>query len=201
MACLGLLSGEGFVGGHFTRGLAPPGPPFAHPRWLRVSPAFWVPLVAWLLRWAARPLFSVSGGTSPRPPGMGLRPLHPRFNQGRRRPTFFKEADFSQREGGTSPHPLDPHLPTLVGLGFANVLGPTRGGVAKGQLAPPPPHAPRHGGFAPWTPHLPTLVGFGFASVLGPTRVANVATRSLFFVLGAHPPTPLGWGWPSPPPL
>jgi hypothetical protein len=25
---------------------------------------------------------------------------------------------------------LDPHLPTPVGLGFARVLGPTRGGVA-----------------------------------------------------------------------
>jgi hypothetical protein len=33
--------------------------------------------------------------------------------------------------GGTSPKVPGPPLPTLVGLGFAGVLGPTRGGVAK----------------------------------------------------------------------
>jgi len=33
--------------------------------------------------------------------------------------------------------PLDPRLPTLVGLGFVGVLGPTRGGVAKVGNSPP----------------------------------------------------------------
>ena len=33
--------------------------------------------------------------------------------------------------------PLDPHLPTPVGRGFAGVLGPTRGGVANVGDSPP----------------------------------------------------------------
>jgi len=32
--------------------------------------------------------------------------------------------------------PLDPRLPTPVGLGFANVLGPTRGGVTPSNHLP-----------------------------------------------------------------
>jgi hypothetical protein len=32
--------------------------------------------------------------------------------------------------------PLDPRFPTLVGLGFAGVLGPTRGGVANVDNSP-----------------------------------------------------------------
>ena len=89
-----------------ARGLRPLAPPVCPPPLAGGLPAFWVPLVAGLLMWAARPLFLAFGGTSPKPPGRGLRPLHPRFNQGRRRPTFFKEADFSRREsGGTPPQP------------------------------------------------------------------------------------------------
>jgi len=58
--------------------------------------------------------------------------------------------------------PLDPRLPTLVGLRFARVLGPTRGGVAKVGCSPPllglwgdTPHNPPPWGFAPWTPDCP----------------------------------------------
>ena len=66
---------------------------------------------------------------------------------------------------GASP-PWTPHFPTLVGFGFASVLGPTRGRVANAGNSPPylglwgdTPHAPRHGDFAPWTPfaHLRRL--------------------------------------------
>jgi len=150
-------------------------PPIFPPSWAEGLPAFWVPLVAGLLRWATRPLFWFCGGTppttprqgasppgplvfppswaeglpaswgvnlspgrelhqifplpsqgrgvkglgqkgsSPKLPGRGRSPLHLRFSYGRRRPTFFKEADFSRRKGHT-------------------------------------PHAPRHGGFAPLDP-------------------------------------------------
>jgi hypothetical protein len=148
-------------------GFAPLDPRFCPPPWAEGLPAFWAPLVAGLQGWATRPLFLAFGGTSPKPPGRGLRPLHPRFNQGRRRPTFFKEADFSRRERGTPPTtprhggfaPWTPRLPTPVGLGFASVLGPTRGGVANGGNSPPllnlwgdTPQTPRQGACAPWTP-------------------------------------------------
>jgi len=136
-----------FRGGH------PPQPPAmgASPPWTLLLPApvglgfavFWVPLLAGVQELATRPLFENFGGTSPKPPGRGLRPLHPRFNQGRRRPTFFKEADFSRRGGTplTAPRqggfaPWIPRLPTLVGLGFAGVLGPTRGGVTRVSCFP-----------------------------------------------------------------
>jgi len=58
--------------------------------------------------------------------------------------------------------PWTPRFPTLVGSGFASVLGPTRGGVANADNSPPiwvcggtPPTSPCHGGFAPWTPVFP----------------------------------------------
>jgi|GEM_PF-2319830 len=61
--------------------------------------------------------------------------------------------------GGTSPKVPGPPLPTLVGLGFAGVLGPTRGRVANVGGSFPllnlwgdTPHDPLPGGFAPWTP-------------------------------------------------
>jgi len=114
----------------------------------------------------------------------------------------------SPRQG--APPPWTPHLPTLAGLGFARVLGPTRSGVTNvGNSLPfkvlwgDTPHEPRQGGFAPWTPQvLPTLAGLGFARVLGPTRggVANVATRPLFFYFGGTSPKPLGKGLAPPPP-
>jgi len=106
--------------------------------------------------------------------------------------------------GGTSPKVPGPPLPTLVGLGFAGVLGPTRGGVAKVGDSPPllvlwgdTPHDPLPGGFAPWTPRFPTLVGLGSASVLGPTRggVANVGGSPPLLVLWGEPHDPLPGGF------
>jgi hypothetical protein len=67
-------------------------------------------------------------------------------------------------------------FPTPVGFGFASVLGPTRGQVAKVGNSPPfefvggTPHNPPPWGLRPLDPRLPALVGFGLASVLGPTR-------------------------------
>ena len=51
------------------------------------------------------------------------------------------------------PPPWTPRLPILVGLGFARVLGPTRGGVANVGSSPPllnlwgdtPPRPPARG--------------------------------------------------------
>ena len=77
--------------------------------------------------------------------------------------------------GGTSPKPpamgaLPPWAPLShpVGRGFANVLGPTHGGVANGGDSSPllvlwgdTSHTPCHGGFAPLNPRLPALVGWG----------------------------------------
>ena len=129
--------------------------------------------------WTTLPLFSVSGGHPPYPPPWGFAPWTP--------------------------------FPTLVGLGFASVLGPTRGGVVNGGSSPPfkvswgdTPHTPRQGVWPPWTPGLPTPVGFGFAGVLGPTRggFANGGNSPPRFILGTHPPSPLGGGCaPSTPAL
>jgi len=84
-------------------------------------------------------------------------------------------------------------LPTLVGLGFAGVFGPTRGRVAGVDYSLPlefvggHPHNPPPGGLRPLDPRLPTPVGLGFARVLGPTRggVANA---------GYSPPLLVLWG-------
>jgi hypothetical protein len=126
------------------------------------------------------PFFENSGGTSPMPPGRGLRPLHPR-------------------------------LPTLVGLGFAGVLGPTRGGVADVDYSPPfkvlwgdTPHNPPARGLRPLDPRFPTPVGQRSAGVLDPTRggVAKVGNSPLLFVLwGDTPHTPRHGGFASWPPL
>ena len=74
---------------------------------------------------------------------------------------------------GASP-PWTPHFPSLVGLRFANALGPTRGGIANAGNLPPllvfggtSPRPPAMGSSPPRTPVLPTLGGLGFASVLG----------------------------------
>jgi hypothetical protein len=105
----------------------PPPPPFSRPRELKVCQRFGPHSWGVAEVGNSPPLF-VFGGTSPKPPGRGLRPLHPRF-------------------------------PTLVGLGFANALGPTLGGVAEVKGFPPfkvswvdTPHSPSGGGFAPSTP-------------------------------------------------
>ncbi|MCS7287208.1 MAG: hypothetical protein NZ653_08755, partial [Anaerolineae bacterium] len=62
-----------------------------------------VPLVGGMREMVDRSLFKVSGGTSPRPPAMGQAPWTPQI------------------------------FPALVGLGFATVLGPTRGRDAGGS--------------------------------------------------------------------
>ncbi len=191
------------------------------PPWAEGLPAFRVPLAGGLLMWANRPLLKVLGGTSPKPPGRGLRPLHPRFptplgfgfasvlgptrgrvaNVGKSPPHFILGAHPPDPlPGGFAPwtpvcspslaeglpafwvplvagslmwatrpfffilgaHPPSPLRggcapSTPVGLGFASVLGPTRGGVAGDGCSPPT--APRHGGFAPLAPRFPTPVG------------------------------------------
>jgi hypothetical protein len=108
-----------------------PWTPFCPPPWALGSPAFWVPLVAGLLRWATRPLFWFCGGAPPTTP----------------------------RQGAS---PLDPRLPTLVGFGFASVLGPTCGGVANVGNSPPllvlwgdTPHNPPPWGLRPLAPFCP----------------------------------------------
>ena len=88
-------------------------------------------------------------------------------------------------------------MPTLVGLGFAGVFGPTRGRVAGVGYSLPlvcggtPPTTPAMGASPPWTPLLPNPVGFGFAGVLGPTRggVANVGNSFPLLSLRGTPPT------------
>jgi hypothetical protein len=71
--------------------------------------------------------------------------------------------------------------PPSLALGFARVLGPTRGGVANVGYSPlllvlwgDTPHGPPPWGLRPLDPHLPTPVGLGFAGVLGPTRIGVV---------------------------
>jgi hypothetical protein len=157
------------------------GPPIFPPSLTKGSPTFWVPLVAWLQELATRPLFLVLGGTSPMPPGRGLRPLHP-------------------------------PLPTPAGLGFAGVLGPTRGGIANVGSSPPllnlwgdTPHDPPPWGLRPpGPPVLPTPVGSGSASVLGPTRgwLVNGGNSPPFKVSWGdtpHSPPPGGLRPPGPP--
>jgi len=151
---LALLRFWGHIPQSPWEGLRPLHPRFAHPRGLRVCLGFGVNL-------SLSPLRRGEGRTSPNfPPslaGKGARGLG--------------------RKGHIPQGPLDPRLPTPVGLGFARVLGPTRGGVAKVDNPPPLlnfwghiPQSPPPGDFAPWTPVLPTPVGLGFARVLGPTR-------------------------------
>jgi hypothetical protein len=95
--------------------------------------------------------------------------------------------------------PLDPRLPTPVGLGFASVLGPTRGGVANvGDSFPllmflgAHPPCPLGGGCAPSTPGL-IKVGEG----------RPLSKRlTLVGVDGHTPHNPPPWGYgPLDPPL
>jgi hypothetical protein len=59
-------------------------------------------------------------------------------------------------------------FPTPVGFGFASVLGPTRGQVAKVGNSPPfefvgghPPQPPAMGASPPWTPACPPPLALG----------------------------------------
>jgi len=96
-----------------------------------------------------------------------------------------------------APPPWIPVLPTPVGLGFASVLSPTRGGVVNAGyslhllvLWGDTPHSPRQGASPPWTPVLPTPVGLGSASVLSPTRggVVNAGYSLHLLVLWGDTP-------------
>jgi hypothetical protein len=165
------------------QGASPPGPPVCPPSWAEGLPAFWVPLVAGLLMWATRPSFGF-WGTPPKPPARGLRPLDPPLptpvglgfasvlgptrggvaNVGYSPPllVFGGTPPTTPRQGACAP--WTPRFPTLVGLGFASVLGPTRGGVANVGNSPPfkvlwgdTPHNPPPGGLRPLDPPLPTL--------------------------------------------
>jgi len=111
------------------------------------------------------------------------------------------------RHGGFAP--WTPVLPTLVGLGFARVLGPTRGGVSKAGYSPlllvlwgDTPHStPRHGGFAPWTPVLPTPRWLGVRLRSGSHSWRSFQSGLLapsFGFVGGHPPQPPAMG-ASPP--
>jgi hypothetical protein len=104
------------------------------------------------------------------------------------------------------------YFPTLVGRGFAGVLGPTRGKVANVGNSPlfkvlwgDTPHDPPPGELRPpGPPCFPTLAGQGFASALGPTRggVANVGNSPLFKALWGdtpHSPPPGELRPPGPP--
>ena len=123
------------------------------------------------------PLLRFSGAHPPDPLPGGLCPLDPRFCPppwAEGLPAFWAPlvAEFTGVgyspplwvSCGDTPHdPLDPPLPTLVGFGFAGVLGPTRGWVANGGNSPPllnlwgdTPHSPPPwGAAAPWTPLCP----------------------------------------------
>jgi hypothetical protein len=143
------------------------GPPIFPPSLTKGSPTFWVPLVAWLQELATRPLFLVLGGTSPMPPGKGLRPLHP-------------------------------PLPTPAGLGFAGVLGPTRGGIANVGSSPPllnlwgdTPHDPPPWGLRPLDPPFcPPPLAQGLPAFWVPLVAGLLmeATRPLLRFRGGTPP-------------
>ena len=158
-----------------ARGLCPldPGCP---PPLAQGLPGFWVPLVARLLMWATRSYFEFVGGHPPQPPARGLCPpwtpvCPPPLAEGL--PVFWVPPVAGLLIWATLPlvlfwghiphgplpggfAPLDPLLPTPAGFGFARVLGPTRGGVAKVGYSPPllvswgdTPHSPPPGGLRP----------------------------------------------------
>jgi len=88
-------------------GASPPWTPCFPPPLAWGLPASWVPLVAGFQMGATRPLFFILRANPPSPLPWGLAP------------------------------PWTSHLPTPVGLGFASVLGPTRGGVSNVGDSPP----------------------------------------------------------------
>jgi hypothetical protein len=127
-------------------GAPPPWTPlFSRPRGLRVRQRSGSHSWAGSRCWQLAPLL-VFGGTSPKPPGRGLRPLHPHF------PTLV---------GFGFASVLGPTRGGVANVGYSPLLLVLWGDT---------PQTPRHGGSAPLDPPLPTPVGLGFAKVLGPTR-------------------------------
>ena len=110
-------------------GFAPLDPPFSHPRGLWVRQRFGPHSWRGYRGGLLAPSFGFVGGHPPQPPAMG------------------------------ACAPWTPSLPTLVGFGFASVLGPTRGRVADVDNSPlllvlwgDTPHNPPPGGLRPLDP-------------------------------------------------
>jgi len=181
-AWLGIVVGEANLGGTSptppARGLAPPGPPFPTPVGLGFASVLGLtrggvarvgnsPLILMFL--GAHPPNPLGGGTAPSTPFPHPRRLRvcQRFGPHSWRGCKGGQlAPYFNVLGGTSPTPParglappGPPFPTPVGLGFASVLGPTRGEVARVGNSPlilmflgaHPPH-PLGGGTAPSTP-------------------------------------------------
>jgi len=101
-------------------------------------------------------------------------------------------------QGDCGMYPFHPRLPTLVGRGFAGVLGPTRGGVAGVGNSPPllvfggtSPN-PLPGGCAPWTPVCPPSLAEGLPAFWAPlvAGLQGLATRPSLGFWGHIPQTP-----------
>jgi len=92
--------------------------------------------------------------------------------------------------------PLDPPLPTLVGLGFVGILGPTRGLVANVGNSPPcfilgaHPPQPLPGGFAPLDPPFAHPRGLWVCWRFGPHSWRGLREWPLapFWFCGGTPP-------------
>ena len=109
--------------------------------------------------------------------------------------------------------PRSPVLPTPVGLGFASVLGPTRGGFPNAGYSPPlfvlwgdtPPCPPPWGLCLPGPPRFAHPRWLRGSPVFWAPLVAGLlmwAARPLFWFCGGTPPTPPPWGLcPPGPPL
>jgi len=150
------------------QGASPPGPPFAHPRGLRVRRCSKSHSWGGLNLWGDTPHDPLPGGSAPWtpvcPPPFRVRRCSGSHSGGLLQlvPSFEFVGGHPPRPPARGLRPLDPRLPTPVGLGFAGVLGPTRGVVANvGNSFPllnlwgDTPHDPLPGGSAPWTPVCP----------------------------------------------
>jgi len=198
-------------------GLRPPGPPVL-PMLAEGLPGFWAPLVAGLLMRATRPLFCTPNFGPPFcPRGLrvrqGLGPTHGGVaNAGYSPPllVLWGDTPHAPLPWGLCP-PCPPILPALVGLGFARVLGPTRGGVANAGYSPPlfyfggtSPKPPARG-LRPLDPRFAHPRWLRVCQVFLVPLVAGLlmrATRPLFWFCGGTPPKPPARGLRPPgPPL
>jgi hypothetical protein len=162
------------------QGACAPWTPVFPPPWALGSPASWAPPVAGLLMWTTRPFFWFCGGTPPTTP----------------------------RQGACAPS--TPRFPTLVGFGFASVLGPTRGRVADVDNSPlllvlwgHIPQTPCQGASPPGPPVCPPPWALGSPAFWAPlvARLLMRATRPSFGFVGGTPPQPpaMGAAPPGPP--